>query len=269
MMRSILYPTAGRTRKAAMLFAVAVGGNVAGTGRSAAAAVLSGSYTSTPPSSANLTTAGPVDWAIWTQTATGAYGATATAAVPDNRKTGVTSIIGNATVVGAPTTVRGVGGTGVAYTYTDGTSPATLTNTTVGGVTSSGLDVTGNGVQVTVVGDPTRTLFVNVYVGGFVTAANTFTASLAGATTFTDTSSTFPSATPKVAGLYTLAFRPDNIGDALTLRYTLTENTTGGNSHVLLQAVAVSTVPEPAAAGLLAVGGAVALLRRRRVASPI
>jgi hypothetical protein len=232
-----------------------------GMSGSAAAAILTGVY-GTAGAPANLTADGKVDWAIYTQTATASYASAN--APPDNRKAAA-AVIGNVTPAGNTNNLRGVGGTNTTFTYADGTSPATFAPATVGGIANTVLDTTGVGYQFTVAGDASQTLFVAVYVGGFNTAANTFTATLNGATMYTDTTSVFGGSNPKAAGRYNLAFRPDAAGDLLTIRYTLTNNAvTNDNSHVLLQAVSVSTVPEPATAGILLVGAAGLLTRRRR-----
>jgi hypothetical protein len=112
---------------------------------------------------------------------------------------------------------------------------------------------------LSVTGDPLTTETVKFYVAGF-NGTGTLTATLNGATAYTDSSRTYGGT--RSGALYTLTFKPDSASDLLQVSYVLQSVSGGGNANVDLQAVAVA-VPEPTALGVLGVG-AVGLMRRRR-----
>ncbi len=117
-----------------------------------------------------------------------------------------------------------------------------------------------NGFSLDITGDTTRAETVSVYVGGYNAKGN-MTATLAGATTYTDSSVTYPIAGPKNSRVYTFMFQPDNVSDKLHIVFTQS-NSGDANGHVLLSAVAVTPEPASLATATLATGGL--LLRRRR-----
>ena len=221
---------------------------------SASAATLSGSVTTSVSSPVNLTNEGPVDWAIWDYTAA----AQGTSGAPSNRKLGGTAIGNMSAVVGTP---RGITGTfsPPTYTYTNGTSPASATAAAIGAITDTSVNVVGSGWRLSVTGDPLTTETVKLYVAGF-NGTGTLTATLNGATTYTDSSRVYGGT--RSGALYALTFKPDSASDVLQVSYVLQSVSGSGNANVDLQAVAVA-VPEPAGLGLLAIG-AVGTLRRRQ-----
>jgi hypothetical protein len=73
------------------------------------------------------------------------------------------------------------------------------------------------------------------------------------------------SGSPKANDVFVVRYRPDNAGDLLSANYIMTATRDATNGHVGAQAVAISNVPEPASAALLATGGLLVLLRRRRI----
>lgn len=223
-------------------------------GLSASGATLSGAVTTTVSSPVNLTNEGPVDWAIWDAQAAGS----GTSGAPSNRKLGGTAIGNMSAVVGTP---RGITGTFAppTYTYTNGTSPTSATAASIGAITDTSVNVVGSGWRLSVTGDPLTTETVKFYVAGF-NGTGTFTATLNGATAYTDSSRVYGGT--RTGALYTLNFKPDSISDLLQVSYVLQSVSGGGNANVDLQAVAVS-VPEPGGLGLLAIG-AVGVMRRRR-----
>ena len=235
--------------------AVAAWAGVAGA--SASAASLSGSVTTTVPSPVNLTAEGALDWAIWDYRASGSGASGA----PSNRKLGGTAI-GNASAING--TLRGITGTVPApeYAYTDGTSPTSAAGGLIGAITDNVLNTAGPGVRVSITGDPTGERIAKVFVTGF-NGTGTFTATLNGATTYTDSSVSYGAT--RFPAVYTLTYRPDSATDVLTVSYRIQSTNGGGNTNMDLQAVAVSAapVPEPVGLGVLGVAGLV-LGRRRR-----
>jgi len=226
-------------------------------GLSASGATLSGSLTTSVASPVDLTAMGTVDWATWDYRA----GSAGTNGVASNRKLGGTAIGVATALKGTP---RGITGTipapAPAYSYTDGTSPTTLSNTLIGALTDTSVNVVGSGVRLTVAGDPTRPRTVNVYLSGF-NGVGAFTATLNGATQYFNDGVSYVNSI-RTPALYTLTFQPDSAADLLTIQYEVESLSGGGNANMDLQAVAVS-VPEPGV--ISAVGlGAVGLMRRSR-----
>jgi hypothetical protein len=225
---------------------------------SASAALLSGSPSASPPQPENLTTDGTFDWAIWNYTTNPING---TNNIPaSNRKNGVTALISNVTTLlgnGRGTTTTTPTQT---YTYTDGVSPTSITNATQGEVFDTTLNNSNAGVSFTITaGQAGVPETVKVFLTGFQ-ATPTFTATLPGAPTYTDSSFTYVGSRPP--RMYTLNFTPDNTGDLLTITYKI-GTSTDAFSNVDLQAVTVA--PEPASLGLLAAAAGGLLLRRRRL----
>lgn len=226
----------------------------------AGAAVVSGALI-TPTGPEDLTADGTTDWAVWNYTTNPISGTNKTIA-PSNRKAGVTAVIGSATtLVGA---ARGTTSTppSMTYTYTDGASPTSLTAATQGEIFDTSLADNNAGVTVTITaGQAGVPQVARIFVTGF-NANPTFTASLPGATAFTDNAVSYP-ANARPPREYVINFTPDNTGDLLTITYQ-TANSLGANGNVDLQAVTVAPAPEPATLGALAVAAATTHLSRRR-----
>ena len=227
----------------------------------ASAVVLTGSVSvpsATP--AANLTTEGEIDWALWNITSAG----TATSLAPTNTKAGGPGLFSSITVVSddspAKTLVRGGIASNKTFSYSDGTSPTSQSDITSGLVFPSSLDNIGEGVQFTITGNPGVEQVVKIWASG-TNGSGRFTASVNGASDLVLDGPTYGGKTPT---LFTLNFRPDNVGDLLTVKYALLNDGSSGNSHVGFQAVAVS-VPEPAtgAALFLGAGGLLGFRRRR------
>lgn len=222
---------------------------------SAPAAVLTGSVDSDPPVGVNLTTEGSLDWAIWNTTSSSAVASIA----PTNIKDGGPGLIGAISGVGGSSgSVRGYGGATQTYSYTDGTSPTTLSSATQGFVGNATLDSLGSGVTLTIVGDPFQPLQVDIWTTGF-RASGQMTVSLDGASDVILSSSFESTKTP---ALFSFVFQPDEITDVLTITYVVTEDT-GSSAHIGIQAVTVSAVPEPGAVLLLGLAGMTLLFFRR------
>jgi hypothetical protein len=231
----------------------------------APAAVLTGSVSTTVTGPVNLTTEGTTDWAVWNYSTNPITTPASQTAGPSNRKAAVTPAIGSATTLVG--NARGTSSTlpTLTYTYTDGTSPTTLSPPATQGVlfdttlnnTSAGFTFN---ITTGVAGVPE---VVKLYLSGFGTTP-TLTATLPGATAYTDNSVTYPD-TARPVTVYTLDVTPDHTGDLLAVKYQSTANNPGnGNANADLQAVTVGSVPEPSAAGLLAAGAAGVLARRPR-----
>lgn len=239
------------------LLALAGLGAVLGLAHRAPAALLNGSVTTSAPTSVDLTSDGTVDWAIWDyQTSS-----TGTSGAPSNRKAGGTAIGSASALLGTP---RGISGTSAPpkYTYTNGTAPVSATAVSIGALTDTSINATNSGFMLSIAGNPSQAETVKIVVDAYNAIGN-FTATLNGATTYTD-SSLNSSASSRLPAVYTLTFQPDTAADLLTIKYSIGTLTGNGSSNVDLQAVSVA--PEPGAAGLLCAAAAATLLRRRRQA---
>ena len=204
----------------------------------------------------DLTALGAVDWAFYDTTANPANG------LPTNSKNGGTAI-GTASAVGGGN-IRGSASslTEPDFTYTDGTSPASGTGENPGGLFNTQLDTLGAGLQLSIDLPTTDTYKIYIWTAAF-NAQATFTAALTGFTSYTDSSmndSVGPS--PKPSYLYTLTAKPNTAGDDLVVSLASAADN-GTSSHVVLEAVAISVVPEPATLGLLIAGLGLVGFRRR------
>jgi MYXO-CTERM domain-containing protein len=229
------------------------------------AAVLMAVSVNTSPGTAavDLTAQGGVDWAVWHVTGTsgvpGPVAATNRKAV-ENASISAVKVVGGGNLRGS-----GMGSWGTKlFTYSDGkSSPASITAQAQSLIFNSGLDTVGGGVEVTIEGDPSQLYEVNIWATGY-NGQGTMTASLNGATEVSLVSQEYGST--KAPTLFTFRFQPDSASDQLTLKYVLTaENANVINSHVGIQAITVSAVPEPGRAllGMLALS-TLAFKRRRR-----
>ncbi|MFA6959125.1 MAG: PEP-CTERM sorting domain-containing protein [Opitutaceae bacterium] len=231
------------------------------------AVVLSGSVNIDPATSATLTSANTLDWAIWNTTSSTAVGSISAT----NTKSGggglISAITPFATTAVSPNNVRGVGGATEQFSYTDGSSPTSQTNATFGFVTNSTLATAGQGVQTSITGNASQLYRVDVWTAGFA-GRGEMRASLNGASMVTLFSETFGTdGVNKASNLFSFFFMPDSNSDLLSLSFHLMSSPTpGASAHVGIQAITVSAVPEPATyAMLLGVGGlAFALVKRRR-----
>ena len=219
---------------------------------------------------ANLSTSGTTDWAVWSSRSS--VGANV---VPTTSLSGGTAI-GNLTPV-LGTNLQGSGSatsTG-RYTWTNGTPTVTFTDSPLNsGLIFNSLAVTpgsrtGAGFSVDIQGIPGVPNYLVLYLGGFV-ATGKLTLTLAGATTVIDQSQVFISSTPKQTAAYQVIFTPDNATDKITVSYvaSVADETSANNSHVGIEAISLGltpVIPEPASAALGALGSlALLLLRRRR-----
>jgi hypothetical protein len=99
-------------------------------------------------------------------------------------------------------------------------------------------------------GDPTQLLQLDIWAAGF-TATGLLTVTLNDATTLTLTSQAYNSnGSPEGATLFTVLYEPDSISDQLNISYTASASTPP-SGHVGIQAVSISTVPEPGVVGFL------------------
>jgi hypothetical protein len=218
-------------------------------------ALLLGSVDTAPPAPADLTAAGTLDWAIWGTTSTTASATKA----PVNDKSGGT-ILGSLSEVTGGNLRGGIAST-QTFSYSDGTSPSSQTGVTFGLIFPVTLDSVGNGVQLSVAGDPAVQRIIRIWGSG-TQGVGTLTASLNGAPDVVLVSQTYGGT--KTPTLFTINYQPDAPGDVLTVRYVLSTDGGGGNSHVGFQAAAISAVPEPATAMLLLGGAGILVMRRRR-----
>lgn len=196
---------------------------------SARAATLSGSFTPlSSDTNINLTTTGGLDWAHWGLRSGWSI----------ERKYGVVSQITNTFLASSGSyysypdgPYQFANGTNT-FTWTDGTPVLAVTNTPTG-VYIFGGKVSGknpNGFQIQCPAD-TRMKQLRLYVGTSG-AAGTLTATLSGATTYTDNSlGGGPS-----NGVYTIDFQADTTGQTLTVTFTSTDT----SGYILLQAATLS-----------------------------
>lgn len=225
---------------------------------SATGAVLTGSVTQYATVDVDLTASGTLDWAIWNTTSSSSVSSRA----PTNIKDGGAGLIGDLFGVGGSSgSVRGFGGVDdTFYSYTDGTSPETLSDATQGFVGNASLDSLGSGVTLSISGDPLQPLRVDIWTTGF-RATGEMTVTLNGVAEPLVLSATFGA--DKTPALFRFVFQPDTVSDVLGISYVVTEDT-GSSAHIGIQAVAISPVPEPTVVTLLLGGLGVLGLRRRR-----
>lgn len=232
---------------------------------SLSAATLSGSVNTAPGSVTNLTTGGTTNWAIWNYSST----TTLASVSPSNTRAGApgsAAIPGFISDITAATTGNVRGGTNgtMTFNYSNG-NPAVATSgsSPIGLVFDTDLDTPNQGVKLSVTGAPLASYRVDVWATGY-DGTGRMTASLANATTLTLDSQAY--AFSKDPTLFSFIFTPDSASDTLNLSYTLLTNGTATNiSHVGIQAVTVTLIPEPSSA--MAMIGGLAMLgfvRRRR-----
>jgi len=213
---------------------------------------------STVTTPVNLTTAGPIDWAYWSQITNGA------SAAPSNDKSGGTAISDLGIAGGTDRQASGVN-TVEKYRFTDGTSPTSATNVSLGGLVFNnrlGTNAAGKGLPLQIAGDPASERVLSLSPGGFG-APGILALTLAGiGSPGIDGTQVFTTAAPKNIAIYTLRFKPDQLGDLLPISYTAASITDTKSGQVGIEAVTVAAIPEPRAMTLGLVG--MLLIFRRR-----
>ena len=113
----------------------------------------------------------------------------------------------------------------------------------------------------------TETYQVTVWTYNFA-GAGTLSATLQGATTYTDTTPVATTGNPKFSYFYTLTVSPDAVdgtANVLSLQnILLMDDASNGNSHVGISGVAVSVIPEPSSVLLVSLASIAMLGFRRR-----
>jgi hypothetical protein len=232
------------------------------------AATLVGNYSQTNGTTVyDLDVLGELDWAIWNKTGNPDTGA------PTYSLSGGT-LINDVTAFGGGS-LRGTSATTTADFSYDGGSTQ---RSNVTGIFNTQLQTDGAGLSLTVV-LPTAgvSYVVSVWGSQYYTQdvldssatdsdgkGGIFTASLAGAAPYSSDELVTGNVTPKTTALYQLTATADTDGDLLTLTYVLPDDAFSGNAHVLLDAVAVSVIPEPSTFLLLGLGLASLFYSRSR-----
>jgi len=161
----------------------------------------------TPPTLVNLTTEGTADWIHW-----GLIDETSV-----NRKSGVTPMLGDYTVIGT-SPVQRYDDNPSSFAWSDGTPTTSVANT------PTYLYVTGvgNGFEYSVPADTTlRT--VKVYVGVWA-AQGQMTATLSDNSTSSYSDSSLINTTDHAHGVYTFQYRAAPPGHSLVIRWSATDN---------------------------------------------
>jgi hypothetical protein len=187
-----------------------------------------------PPSTVSLSDEGTNDWTHW-----GLASATSI-----NRKTGVAPQIGDLKAIG-PRPVLRYADNLTRFNWTDGVPTASATDTPTG-IYVFGLT---NGFELTLPASP-QLRTVKVYVGLYAARAN-FQAWLSDASTPAFTDTTLNNHYNNTYRVYTLQYVAASENQTLTIRHTAfnSHDTVFGN--VTWQAVTLSGLPVPPAAGIL------------------
>jgi hypothetical protein len=185
--------------------------------------------TTVPPSSANLTAEGVLDWAHWGNGGPQVF----------DHKSGVTQQIGNYTVIGDPNQIYSLGDNPTGFSWSDGT-PQLNANDVHTGVFALNL---GNGFQFTVPADINpKTL--RIYVGLW-RARGRLEASLSdsSAPTYLDTS--FSNELGTSNGIYTIGFASASPGQTLTIKYTVQSSYYLSSGNATLEAATLVNGADP------------------------
>lgn len=251
---------------------------------SAHAATLTGSFEIIDGSTTyDLTDLGELDWAYWNKTANPTTGS------PSNSLNGGTLISDISPLHGG--SLRGTSSvsTSADFSFANGTSPTSGTINNIFGIFNDQLgseaDGTEPGLTFTVLLPNAGTTYeVLVWGSEYYTidvddddpsgdtdgAGGIFSASLSGATTYVESSLTDANVPPKQTAIYSLLATADNDNDPLTISYELPSDAFSGNAHVLIDAVAVSVIPEPeTVAVIFGLSGLLLALSRRRKSSSL
>ncbi len=227
----------------------------------ATAGTISGSI-SANTSDTNLTTQGVLDWAAWGNEQDGSLN-NDNSLSPSSRKLGANLITGITAIQASPSpsNMAQYFGPLPRFSWTDGTPDVTGTNLALGVRTGNG--GTGLGFELTAPASlGTNTL--QVYFVGF-SSTIAVTATLSDGSATPDIDSTGPIGGSDAPLIYTVNYSADSIGQTLTLRFETTASTNPG-SGVSIQAATLdgSAIPEPASLAMLAAGGMMMVIRRRR-----
>jgi hypothetical protein len=243
------------------------------------AATLSGTYGAASNNTAEspyLLPSGPnTDWAYWNRnnTNTSTQSATNTSSDPSGSRTFDVLPLNGGSLRGPA--AASTGSPYGFFDYTNGTSPELPSGDTISsyrpsGIFNSQLGSSGvtaeSGLQTTLTGFTTQSL-ISVWVFNF-SAKGVFEVFVNGTLSYTQDVA-IPGANPaggKAAYLFNLEFTPDNSEDQVNIRYRMTDRlSTEDNSHVGLQAISISPIPEPSSLAILALGAGILGFRRRVV----
>ncbi|MEO8368200.1 MAG: M23 family metallopeptidase, partial [Candidatus Solibacter sp.] len=190
-------------------------------------AISGGSLTgsmATPSGTAQLTTAGTLDWAHWGLTA----------ATDFNHKAVAIPLISNFTLVAG--NLYRYANNSVGFTWTDGTPTASVNNSTTGVFTRG----QGTGFSIVVPADPTVRV-LKLYVGAFQAQGRIVARLSDGSAPDCADTSLINTAGVTTLGVYTFNYSAATSGQTLTVTYTQ-ESATLGN--VTLQAATLSSDPD-------------------------
>lgn len=229
------------------------------------AATLSGAGVTNGVTGINLTSIGTTNWAAWNSD----VNPDPTPAA-DYRKATATGTISAISTTGGSAVVRGTGSTAAyptgIFTWSTSDSNGSLAApTTMAGLFHETLEQTTNGVHFTITGLPTllvgQSYLISLYASAFNGGAQA-TASFTGLTSVSLDGVTHDGT--KNTDRFQFLYTPDSTASSLDLAVKLINNTSGADSsHALIQAVAISIVPEPSVSVLGALG-LLGLLKVRR-----
>jgi hypothetical protein len=218
----------------------------------------------------NLTGLGSVNWAAWHSNTP----ATTTFAElsPFATKTASVGTISGLTPRGTSTLVRG-SDTFTSYrnviTWSDGTAAVPNAGLLSGGF-GTNVNAFNNGVGFSITNLVPlalgQTYQINVLAAAF-NGGGTMTATTplgAGTSTATQAGTVRDNSNTRNTELFQFSYSPDSITDTLNLTYVLSVDGSGASSHVLIQGVGISIIPEPSTALLLISAATIGLARRTR-----
>jgi len=244
-----------------------------GTSLSVHAAVLSVNYQSTAPNGTAATShmfpnSPGTDWGYFTYTGNPGSTLTSTSAqnsadISGGRNFVLSTFNGN-NLRGPTTPSSGSPASffdfnNAEWTGTDNTGMDTRPT----GLFNSGTGTVGTGVQMNLGGFTTQSQ-IQIWTFGYQ-ATGIFEIFVNGATTsiYSQEVTVTNPTSGKYAQLFTLDYTPANSSEYLDIIFRMTV-AGGANSHVGIQAIAVSPIPEPAGLSLLGIAGVLGFVRRRR-----